>query len=253
VIRRLAHTAAVGALLFALSAALAAAEPPAIAPPAPAPLDVAALAKQSRTLDVADDQLRAALVKGTPGGVAFSRVLDLGDGASAVAWSECSQAGCRGSIATMAGGKQTKKAALVAPAKVFFEDGFVFEPPAFADLDGDGASEIVLHYKTTEPPRAALGSMTREYVAVYAPKDLAVVFSHELRKTGAESEDACQWAIERSGDRLMASGECNKRSCLDAAGAGAGCKPNKKIAETWRKARGQKCYSRVGNAAVKAK
>lgn len=63
---------------------------------------------------------------------------------------------------------------------MFGVDGFAFEAPAFADLDGDGAPEIILHYKADEPPRRALGSVSHEYVAVHAPNDLSLIFSHEL-------------------------------------------------------------------------
>lgn len=243
---RPAHLAAIGALVWAPAAA---AEPP---PPPPQPLDLAALASQSKTVDIADDMLRGALVKGTPDGAVFSAVLDLGGGMAAVAWSECSKAGCRGSAATLTGGadhpKLAKKIALVAPAKVAFVDGFAFEPPAFADLDGDGTPEIILHYHATEPPRAALGSLSHEYIAVYAAKDLSPVFSHELRRAGADSEQACQWTLARSGDRLIASGQCNTRACLEAAPPPATCKPAKQLLETWRKAPGQHCYVRIANS-----
>jgi hypothetical protein len=214
------------------------------APISPQAVDLAAIAAQSKTVAIADDQLRAALVKGTPDGVVFGSALDLGEGASAIAWSECSKAGCRGAVATLTGTppRQVKRAALVAPAKVFFADGFAFEAPALADLDGDGAPEIVLHYTAVEPPRGALGSRSREYVAVYS-KDLALLFSHELRRAGADTEEACQWTLARSGDRLIASGECNQRTCLESPAAG--CKPGKKLVETWRKARGQKRYIKV--------
>jgi hypothetical protein len=225
-----------------LGASLAAAD----APVSPQAVDLAALAARSRAVALGDDELRAALVKGAPDGVVFGSALDLGDGASAIAWSECSKAGCRGSVATLTGTplKQVKRAALVAPARVFFADGFAFEPPALADLDGDGTDEIVLHYTTVEPPRGALGSRSREYVAVYS-KDLALQFSHELRRAGAESEDACQWTLARSGDRLIASGECNQRTCLESAEPG--CKPARKLVETWRKALGQKRYIKVAS------
>lgn len=235
-------------------AATVAAEPsapkrPVVAPQPPElPLDLAALAKQSKTVEIQEDVLRAALVTGRPDGVAFSAALDLGDGAAAVAWSECSKAGCRGWLATLTGGaarpRLAHKVALVAPAKVFAVDGFTFQAPAFVDLDGDGASEIVLHYQADEPPRPAVGSLSHEYVAVHAPKDLSLMFSHELWLTGGASETACQWALGRSGDRLTASGQCNLPSCLGPAPE-AGCKPTRKLVEIWRKARGQKSYARV--------
>jgi hypothetical protein len=45
--------------------------------------------------------------------------------------SECSKAGCRGAVSTLTGDadhpRLAKRAALVAPIKVFFDDGFVFE------------------------------------------------------------------------------------------------------------------------------
>jgi hypothetical protein len=245
--------AAIAALL-GLPAANVAAEPVAPKPPAAAPqplhlpLDLAGLAQQSKTVELDEDALRDALVTGHPDGVAFSAALDLGNGATAVAWSECSKAGCRGWLATLTGGaehpKLANKVALVAPAKVFAVDGFAFEAPAFADLDGDGVPEIILHYKAEEPPRRALGSLSHEYVAVHAPKDLSLIFSHELWRTGGASETACQWTLCRNGDRLTARGQCNLPSCLGPTPE-AGCKPTKKLVETWRKARGQKRYTRV--------
>ena len=208
------------------------------------------LANQSKTIEIDQDTLHDALVTGHPDTVAFSAALDLGNGATAVAWSECSEPGCRGWLATLAGGteqpKLTHKVTLIAPAKVFGVDGFVFEAPAFADLDGDGAPEIILHYKADEPPRRALGSWSHEYVAAYAPKDLSLIFSHELGVTGGDSETACRWTLCRNGDRLTARGECNLPSCLRATPE-ASCKPTKKLVETWRKARGQRRYTRVAH------
>src|SRR5262249_22316637 len=158
---------------------------------------------------------------------------------------------CRGAVATLSGGadhpKLVKRAGLVAPAKVFFADGFAFEPPALADLDGDGAPEIVLHYRAIEPPRAALGSLSHEYIAAYSPKDLSSVFSHELRRAGGDSEDACQWTLGRSGDRLLASGRCNTRVCIESASPPASCKSARELQETWQKPAGQKRYARVAN------
>jgi hypothetical protein len=254
--RRLARTAALCALLSAPGAlgAPSSAPPPPLTPPAAPPqaLDLAALAARSKTVEIAEDQLRAALVQGKPDAVVFSGALDLGGGVTAIAWSECSKAGCRGSVATLTSGtnhpKLVKKAALVAPAKVFFDEGFAFEPPALADLDGDGAPEIILHYSASEPPRAALGSLSHEYVAVHAPADLSLIFSHEVRRVGGDSEEACRWTLDRGGDRLIANGECNQRACLESTQPSAGCKPPRKLLETWRKPPGQKSYARVANA-----
>jgi hypothetical protein len=218
------------------------------APDPPQTIDPAALAALSRPLEVSAEALRAALVTGKPEGVVFSTALDLGGGAGAVAWSECSKTGCRGQVATFTGGAQpklVKKAALVAPARVHFVDGFTFQAPSFADLDGDGAAELVLHYTVVEPPRKALGSMTREYLTAYDPHKLGVVFSHELRRAGGDSEEACHWMLEQGGDKLFATGYCNVRACAEAASLPALCKPTKKLVETWRKARGQVKYSKV--------
>lgn len=245
----IAVPAAITALL-GLPAANVAAEP--VAPNLPAaasgPLDLAGLAKQSKTVEIDQDVLRDALVTGHPDTVVFSAALDLGNGTTAVAWSECGEPGCRGWLATLTGGaefpKLAHKVALVAPAKVFGVDGFAFEAPAFADLDGDGVSEIVLHYRADEPPRRALGSLSHEYVAAHAPKDLSLIFSHELGVTGGASETACRWTLCRNGDRLTARGECNLPSCLGPTPE-AGCKATRKLVETWRKARGQKPYTRV--------
>ncbi len=173
------------------------------------PVDLAALAARSATVEIDAGALRAALLTGTPEATAFSSVLDLGGGVTAVAWSECSPTSCRGSVATMAGGRALHKAALPAPKKVFAVDGFAFEPPALADLDGDGAPEIIFHYTASEPPRRALGSMIHEYVAIYSPK-LALVFAHELRRAGAESEESCQWTLAVDGGRVVAKGGCSR-------------------------------------------
>jgi hypothetical protein len=242
-------SAAVVALL-GLPATNLAAEPVAPKPPAAAltplelPRDLDELAKQSKTIEIGQGLLRDALVTGHPDTVAFSAVLDLGNGTTAVAWSECSELGCHGWLATLTGGVALHKVALVAPAKVFGVDGFAFEAPASADLDGDGVPEIILHYRADEPPRRALGSMSHEYLAIYATKDLALIFSHEISLTGGDSEAACHWTFCRNGDRLIARGQCNLPSCLGPTPE-TGCKPTKKLVETWRKARGQKRYTRV--------
>lgn len=222
---------------------------PVPAPDPPSVLDLATLAARSRLIELSAGELRAALIKGKPEGVVFSSVLDLGGGAMAVAWAECTKAACKGQAATLSLSNSTlkvvKQVALVAPAKVHFVDGFSFEAPAFADLDGDGSAELIFHYSTVEPPRPALGSMLREHLVAYDPHTLGLVFSHELRKAGGDSEEACHWSIEQSGDRLIATGHCNKRACAEAASLPALCKPTKKRVETWRKAPGQKKYSKV--------
>ena len=208
------------------------------------PLDLAALAARSKTVEIDEGQLRAALVTGQPRAVAFSAVLDLGAGTTAVAWSECSPTSCRGSVATMAGGRARKKVALPAPTRVFGVDGFAFEPPALADLDGDGAPEVVFHYTATEPPRRALGSISHEYVAVYSPTALSLLFAHEIRHAGADSEDSCQWTLGLDGARLLATGRCNRRACLEATPPPAGCRPDRTSVETWRIVPDRKWYTR---------
>jgi hypothetical protein len=240
--------------LLGLPATNLAAEPVAPEPsvaaltPLELPRDLDKLAKQSKTVEIDQDVLRDALVTGHPDTVAFSAALDLGNGTTGVAWSECSEPGCRGWLATLTGSadrpKLAHKVALVAPAKVFGVDGFAFEAPAFADLDGDGIPEIILHYRADEPPRRALGSISHEYLAAYAPKDLTLIVSHELSLTGGDSETACHWTLCRNGDRLIARGQCNLPSCLGPTPE-AGCKPTNKLVETWRKARGQKRYIRA--------
>ncbi|HEX4418665.1 MAG TPA: hypothetical protein VH165_12230 [Kofleriaceae bacterium] len=222
---------------------------PSSAPAAGAALDLGALARQSKTLDLAEDQLRPALVKGKPDGVAFSSALDLGAGNAAIAWSECSKSGCRGSLALLTGApdhpRLAKQAPLVAPPKVFFADGFSFDAPSVSDLDGDGVPEIIFHYTATEPPRAALGSLTHEYLAAYSSKDLTLVFSHELRRAGGDSEDACQWTLTLAGPQLTASGQCNTRTCLESASPAPTCKPARKLTELWRKPAKQPRYTRA--------
>lgn len=241
------RAAAMAVLVLVCLAAAARAQPVG----APQPLDLAALASQSRTAAIPEDPLRSTLVKGSPESAVFSTVLDLGGDLLAVAWSECSKTSCRGSVATLTGGadhpKLARKAALVAPAKVFFVDGFSFDAPALADLDGDGTPEVILHYTASEPPRAALGSLSHEYIAVYSAKDLSLLFSHELGRAGGNSEEACRWTLERSGDRLIVSGSCNERRCLEATSPPADCKPARTSLETWRKAPGQKCYVRTAH------
>lgn len=249
--RQFTRVAAMSMLMLLCIAATARSQSLAQPVGAPQPLDLAALAKQSKAAAISEDRLRSALVKGTPDAVVFSTVMDVGGGVIAVAWSECSKISCRGSVATLTGGaehpKLAKKAALVAPAKVFFVDGFSFDASALADLDGDGTAEIILHYTASEPPRAALGSLSHEYIAVYSPRDLSLIFSHELGRVGGDSEEACRWTLERNGDRLIVNGLCNERRCLDAASPPAECKPARKVLETWRKAPGQKCYIRAAN------
>lgn len=217
-------------------------------PESPA-LDLAELAASSRTVAIDEAKLRAALVKGKPEGVLFSTALDLGGGKSAVAWAECDQKVCRGYLATLSGGagapKLEKRASLLAPAKVFAIDGYVFQAIAYTDLDGDGASEILIGYRTTEPPRRALGSWVREYVAVYAPEDLSVAFSKELRKHGADTEEACVVELSRHGDRLNTTSSCDQRMCLGASPRPVGCKGTKVKFEMWKKAKGTKRYVRT--------
>ena len=111
---------------------------------------------------------------------------------TAVAWSECSESGCRGWLATLTSGaelpKLAYKVALVAPAKVF-------------GVDRSGSPGA-------HPRRRACGRCAA------------------------------------NGDRLTTCGYCNLPSCLGPTPE-AGCKPTKKLVETWSKTRGQKRYARV--------
>ncbi|HEY0991207.1 MAG TPA: hypothetical protein VGD80_29340, partial [Kofleriaceae bacterium] len=80
----LAHAIACGLLLAPFTAA---SEPLSPAPP-PSPIDVDALARGATTVDISEDLLRAVVVLGNPEAVKFSTAIDLGDGVSAIAWSE---------------------------------------------------------------------------------------------------------------------------------------------------------------------
>lgn len=247
-VRPLARAFACGLLLAPV--ATVASEP--LAPAAPAEtLDLDALAQGATTVAIPEELLRAVVVQGNPETVKFSTAIDLGDGVSAIAWSECSKTRCRGWVGKLSGGAEyprlVTKVALTAPPAVFFDDGFTFDAAAFTDLDGDGAKEIVVRYRATEPPRAALGSLSHDYVAIYAPKGLALVFAHELRRAGAASEEACEWKLSRRGDKLVAAGSCNERSCLDA-NAPTRCGPSRTWNEIWRKPPGQKRYSSMPTA-----
>jgi hypothetical protein len=241
--RPLAHAIACGLLLAPVFTA--ASEPLSPAPP-PSPIDLDALARGATTVDISEDLLRAVVVQGNPEAVKFSTAIDLGEGVSAIAWSECSKTRCRGWLGKLSGGaaypRLVTKVALTAPPTVFFDDGFTFDAAAFADVDGDGAKEIVVRYRATEPPRAALGSLSHDYVALYAPKGLALLFVHELRRAGAASEEACEWKLARRGNNLVTSGVCNERSCLEATDAPARCKPSRTLNELWQRLRGQKRY-----------
>ena len=241
-VRSLACAIACGLLL---PASRVASEPLDPAPP-PTPIDFDALATHPKTVDIPEDLLRAVVVQGTPEAIKFSSAIDLGDGVSAIAWSECSKTRCRGWLGKLSGGaaypRLVTKVALTAPPTVFFDDGFTFDAAAFADLEGDGAPEIILRYRAIEPPRAALGSLSHDYVAIYAPKGLALLFSHELRRAGAASEEACEWKLSRRDDTILVDGLCAERSCLEAKDSPDRCKPARTRFETWRKPPGQKRY-----------
>ncbi len=235
----------------ATAAICAAAPGPALAlQPLPPRLDVEQLAASSRTVDIDEAKLRAALVKGKPEGVVFSSVLDLGSGRSAVAWAECDQKACRGYLATLTGGadapKLDQRVSLIAPAKVFAVDGYAFGAMAYTDLDNDGIYELVLDYRTTEPPRRALGSLVREHVAVYEPPKLSLLFSQERSRNGADTEQACTVELIRQGSSITATTTCDQRSCLGVSPRPASCRkaPRVKV-ETWRKANGPKRYVRI--------
>jgi hypothetical protein len=245
-----ALAATLGAVVGLAAAATAGAQP---APaPAPQPLDLGALASQGKPIAVSEDLLRAALIKGKSDGAVFSNAIDLGGGAIAVAWSDCSRTDCRGFLATLTGGaahpKLARQVALAAPVKVWVVDSFALETPVLADLDGDGAAELVLRYRASEPPRAALGALGHEYVAVHAPGDLAPIFSHELWRAGGGFEEACEWTLARSGDRLLVTGRCAERVCLESASPPADCKPGQTVVESWRRAPGQRAYARADSA-----
>jgi hypothetical protein len=244
-----ARTIACGLLLA--QAGPAASEPDTSLARAAEPIDLAALAAASKTVEIRDELLRAVVAQDDPDAVTPSAVLDLGDGVAAVAWGECSRTGCRAWVGRLTGGveypKLTTKVALAAPPAVFAADGFAFDAPALADFDGDGAPEIIVRYRAIEPPRAALGSLSRDYVAIYAPRALSPVFSHELRSAGAASEPACEWAFARRRDMLLATGTCIERSCLGAKDPPARCKPATKLREIWIRGVRHKRYVMMGS------
>jgi hypothetical protein len=213
------------------------------------PVDLDALIASARTVEIREDLLRAVVVQGNPETVKLSSAIDLGDGVSAVAWSECSKTQCRGWLGKLSGGGEyprlVTKVALTAPHTVFFADGYTFDGAAFTDVEGDGAPEIIVRYRAIEPPRAALGSVSHAYVAFYAPRGLALLFVHELRRAGAASEEACEWKLARRANQLLANAVCNERACLEAKDAPARCTPSRNQLEIWSRPRGQKRYLAV--------
>jgi hypothetical protein len=252
-VTRRARAIACGAVLA--HAASAASEPPQSLFRSAEPIDFAALATATKTVEIREELLRAVVAQDDPDAVKPSAVLDLGDGVAAVAWSECSKTSCRGWVGRLTGGpeypKLATKVALAAPHAVLFADGFTFDAPAFTDFDGDGAPEIIVRYRAIEPPRAALGSLSHDYVAIYAPKRLSLVFTRELRSAGAPSEQACECTLARRGDMLLATTTCSERSCLEAKDPPARCKPATIQREIWHKAKHQNRYMFVGRQPAK--
>jgi hypothetical protein len=251
-VTRLARTIACGLVLAPVSPAASA---PLTSLLQAEPIDFTALAAATKTVEIREDLLRAVVAQDDPDAVKPSSVIDLGDGVAAVAWSECSKTGCRGWVGRLTGGaeypKLTTKVALTAPHTVFFADGFTFDAPAFTDFDGDGAPEIIVRYRAIEPPRAALGSLSHDYVAIYAPKGLSLVFTRELRSAGAASEQACECTLARHDDILLATTTCSERSCLEARDPPARCKPATIQREIWHKAKRQNRYLFVGRQPAK--
>jgi hypothetical protein len=247
---RRARTIACGVLLA--HAGPAASEPDTSLLRSAEPIDLSALAATTKTVEIRDELLRAVVAQDDPDAVTLSPVLDLGDGVAAVAWRECSKTGCRSWVGRLTGGadypKLTAKIALAAPPAVSAIDGFAFDAPSFGDFDGDGAQEIIVRYRAIEPPRAAVGSLSRDYVAIHAARSLAPVFSHELRSAGAASEPACEWAFARRDRMVLATGTCGERSCLEARDPPAGCKPAAKLREIWIRAGRHTRYVQMNRA-----
>ncbi len=248
---RRAASVAVVAVALAVVALAAAAGPAHALKPLPPRLDVEELARSSRAVGFDEAKLRAAVVRGKPEGVVFSTAIDLGSGKSAVAWAECDQKVCRGYLGTLSGGvdapRLEKRVSLLAPPKVFAVDGYAFVGLAYTDLDRDGIDELVVGYRVTEPPRRALGSWVREYVAIYGGENLSALFTHEMSKSGADTEQACAVEMIRQGASLTAATTCDQKRCLGVSPRPAECAKTQPRVRTdsWRKAKGVKRYLRT--------
>jgi hypothetical protein len=218
---------------------LAAAAAPALALPGVAPLqenkpiDVDSLAALANAPAIEDITLAAALVKVKPASQSFARPVVLPGGQRAVAWSECSKAGCRGSWALLDGDNENLKVvargALPIKEKVHFDDGYTFSGTTVADIDGRGHVEVLFHYQVTEPPRGALGSLSRDYVTMLDPAARKVIFHHELKQAGAPSEQSCSYTlidrVERGLPAIEIASSCALRSCLESRRPPATCAP----------------------------
>lgn len=232
---------AAGRLIAALC--LAAAGLAEAAPPAPVPgpdpgqgqaqvqrMDLGALSKATRTEELDEDGLRAALFGRTGGELSASSAAVLKAGTYAVAASVCGAGGCQATVAVLAGEGERlsvkRRAALSPGFPVFPVEGYDFLAVALSDVDGDGQAELLLRYGASEPPRRALGALRHEVLTVYRVPSLSPLFQEELRRSGGDSEPRCEAEVQRGSvaagaPELRVERRCRPPGCEAPGCAGA--------------------------------
>ena len=198
------------------------------------PIEVDGLAALANAPAVEDITLSGLLVKGKPASTSFVRPVALPGGQRALAWSECSKAGCMGFWAIIDGDNESLKVVARGPLpvkdKVSADDGYTFMGSAVVSWDDKGKQPfVILHYQVEEAAKKGGAPVRHDYATFLDPVTKKVAFQRELKRTAAMTEPSCSYGLvarsEKGVPAVEVNSSCALRSCLETRPTPKDCAP----------------------------
>jgi hypothetical protein len=203
-----------------------------------AELDLATWEAATPAAKVDAEVLAKAISKRDPAAVSLDHAFAWRDQAVAI-HSRCGPNACGGGVALIK--VKGAKARVVSRALLPFGEtpwrmdgeGFSVGGAGIADVDHDGADELVVRYELTGKPERAVGSQSWEYLAIFNLPALSLAWVERVGQGGQASvHEGCEWTLtwrddncDRRTDISLARRCAEEQHCLDEANAGeADCK-----------------------------
>jgi hypothetical protein len=157
------------------------------------PLDMPALAAETKRASIAVETFAPELERGKPETVKFQEAIDLGDELYGVLWTQCLREQCRGYFALVdydgSRVKLKRKSLLPFWYDAWKKQGVEIEVSAVHDIDSDGEMELLVQYKITEPPRPGAGSRWFRLLGVWNFEHPDLQWVYEIDKGGEHDHD----------------------------------------------------------------